>query len=234
MKARIQPHPDWTMAGHRKNVKPAGLIDQINQAWCFPLDELGFLRVKSRPDGKMDFLVFKRMPQSPSQRLATIDDLLLYRLSQLSAAAGAMVVRLCEGSHGVTRREWGVVAQLYGHQGLLPSELADRMRRDRARTSRALTALVNKGLIERVTLPHDRRSAWVSLTPSGRQLYEVLMPQVQAINAQLVSVLSAEEAAVFDDVLERLRQQASTMQGQWDLVLPKANRHLGRTPSTPE
>jgi DNA-binding MarR family transcriptional regulator len=182
----------------------------------------------------MDFLVFIRMPQSPSQRLATIDDLLLYRLSQLSAAAGAMVVRLCEGSHGVTRREWGVVAQLYGHQGLLPSELAERMRRDRARTSRALTALLGKGLIERVTLPHDRRSARVSLTPAGRQLYEVLMPQVQAINAQLVSVLSADEVAAFDDVLERLRQQANAMQGQWDLVLPKANRHLGRTSSTVE
>lgn len=168
------------------------------------------------------------MPQSPSQRLATIDDLLLYRLSQLSAAAGAMVVRLCEGSHGVTRREWGVVAQLYGHEGLLPSELADRMRRDRARTSRALTALLRKGLIERVTLPHDRRSARVSLTQTGRQLYEVLMPQVQAINAQLASVLSADEAAAFDDVLERLRQQANTMQGQWDRVLPKANRHRGR------
>ncbi len=174
------------------------------------------------------------MPQSPSQRLATIDDLLLYRLSQLSAAAGAMVVRLCEGSHGVTRREWGVVAQLYGHQGLLPSELADRMRRDRARTSRALSALLRKGFIERVTLPHDRRSARVSLTPAGRQLYEVLMPQVQAINAQLVSALSDAEAAAFDDVLERLRQQAQAMQGLWDAVLPKANRHLGRTGSTPE
>lgn len=210
------------------NVRQGHLIDQINQAWCFPLGGVGFGRLQLCANGKMDFLVFKRMPQSPSQRLATIDDLLLYRLSQLSAAAGAMVVRLCEGSHGVTRREWGVVAQLYGHEGLLPSELADRMRRDRARTSRALTALLRKGLIERVTLPHDRRSARVSLTQTGRQLYEVLMPQVQAINAQLASVLSADEAAAFDDVLERLRQQANTMQGQWDRVLPKANRHRGR------
>ena len=168
------------------------------------------------------------MHPSPSQRLATIDDLLLYRMSQLSAAAGAMVVRLCEGSHGVTRREWGVVAQLYGHAGMLPSELADRMHRDRARTSRALTALLRKGLIERITLPHDRRSARVSLTHAGCQLYEVLMPQVQAINAQLGSVLSPAEAQGFDDALERLRQQARILQGQWGQVLPKANRRLGR------
>ena len=37
------------------------------------------------------------MTLSPSQRLASVDDLLLYRIGQLSAAAGAMVVRLCEG-----------------------------------------------------------------------------------------------------------------------------------------
>ena len=181
----------------------------------------------------MNFLIFIAMLPSPSQRLATIDDLLLYRLSQLSAAAGAMVVRLCEGSHGITRREWGVVAQLYGHAGVLPSELADRMHRDRARTSRALTALLRKGLIERIALPHDRRSARVSLTLAGRQLYEVLMPQVQAINAQLVSALSHDEAAAFDDALERLRRQAKILQGQWELVLPKANRRLGRTPPAP-
>ncbi len=52
------------------------------------------------------------MPLSPSQRLASIDDLLLYRLSRLSSVAGAMVVRLCEGGYGITRRERAVVAQL--------------------------------------------------------------------------------------------------------------------------
>jgi DNA-binding MarR family transcriptional regulator len=176
----------------------------------------------------MDFLVSKRMPQSPSQRLATIDDLLLYRLSQLSAAAGAMVVRLCEGRHGVTRREWGVVAQLYGHPGLLPSELAERMRRDRARTSRALTALLGKGLIERVTLPHDRRSARVSLTPAGRQLYEVLMPQVQAINSEVLKALQPDEVARFDEYLDRLQAQAQTLRVQLSPDLPKANRRQGQ------
>ncbi len=210
------------------NVSPAGLIDQINQTWCFPLGCVDFWRLQSCPNGKMDFLVSKRMPQSPSQRLATIDDLLLYRLSQLSAAAGAMVVRLCEGSHGVTRREWGVVAQLYGHPGLLPSELAERMRRDRARTSRALTALLGKGLIERVTLPHDRRSARVSLTPAGRQLYEVLMPQVQAINSEVLKALQPDEVARFDEYLDRLQAQAQTLRVQLSPDLPKANRRQGQ------
>ncbi len=179
-------------------------------------------------NGTINSLLSMPMSPSSSQRRAKIDDLLLYRLSQLLAAAGAMVVLLCEGSYGVTRRERSVVAHLYGHSGVLPSELADRMHRDRARTSRILTALLRKGLIDRVTLPHDRRSVLVSLTSTGRQLYEVLMPEVQAINQQVASILSPEEVVAFDDALERLRQQAKTMQGLRSSMVPKANRYRGR------
>lgn len=171
------------------------------------------------------------MSLSPSQRLASVDDLLLYRLGHLYSAAGAMVVRLCEGGYGVTRREWGVIAKLYGQQGLLPSELAEQMHRDRARTSRTVTALLGKGLIERVTLPSDRRRVRISLTAAGQRLYEALMPQVQAINGQILSALSSEEAARFDGMLERLQAQVRVLQDRLHPVLPKTNRRLGRAAS---
>jgi DNA-binding MarR family transcriptional regulator len=171
------------------------------------------------------------MPLTPSQRLASVDDLLLYRISRLSAAAGVMVVRLCEGGYGVTRREWAVIAKLHAQPGLLPSELAEQMHRDRARTSRTVTALLRKGLIERVTLPSDRRSARLSLTASGQRLYAELMPQVQAINGQILSALSAQEAAQFDGLLERLQAQTQALQGQLHPVLPKTQRRLGRSTS---
>ena len=168
------------------------------------------------------------MSLSPSQRPASIDDLLLYRLGRLSSVAGAMVVRLCEGGYGITRREWAVVAQLYENGSLPPSALAERMHRDRARTSRSLTALGRKQLVLRTIPANDRRSALVSLTPSGRQLYEVLMPQIQAINSQILSVLLPEEAARFDEVLERLQVRAQVLLTELGPDLPKANRRRGQ------
>lgn len=169
------------------------------------------------------------MPLSPSQRLASIDDLLLYRLGRLSAVAGGMVVRLCEGGHGITRREWAVVAQLYEHHDQPPSVLAERMHRDRARTSRALTSLIQKKLVLRTTPANDRRSAIVGLTPEGRQLYERLMPQVQAINSQILTALGPEQAQQFDEALERLQARALTLLTELSPALPKANRHRGRS-----
>ena len=165
---------------------------------------------------------------TPSERLASLDDLLLYRLSQLTAKAGAMVVRLCEGGHGITRREWAVVALLHDvPEGMLPSVLAERMLRDRARTSRAITALQRKGLIERVTLPHDRRSVRVSLTSAGQALYKELMPQIQAINARILQVLDPAQKQAFDEALERLRAQAQRLLDEMGPELPKADRCRG-------
>lgn len=169
-----------------------------------------------------------RFQATPSERLASVEDMLLYRLSQLSAAAGGMVVRLCEGGYGITRREWGVLAQLHGQpQGLLPSLLAERMHRDRARTSRALTALQRKGLIERTVLPHDRRSVRVNLTPKGQALYAELMPQVQAINARILEVLEPFQKQALDQAIESLRQQAQRLLDEMAPGLPKADRRRG-------
>ena len=165
---------------------------------------------------------------TPSLRLASVDDMLLYRLGQLTAVAGAMVVRLCEGGYGITRREWAVLAQLHGQpHGLLPSVLAERMKRDRARTSRALTALQAKGLVERHTLAHDRRSVSVRLSEAGHVLYAELMPQVQAINARILEALDDQERRTFDAALERLRVRAQALLDETGAELPKADRRRG-------
>lgn len=168
------------------------------------------------------------MSLSPSLRLASIDDLLLYRLSRLSGVAGAMVVRLCEGGYGITRREWAVLAQLYEHGSLPPSVLADRMHRDRARTSRILTALTRKQWVLRTIAAHDRRSARVELTAAGQRLYEVLMPQIQAINSQILGALPADEVARFDETLDHLQARAEALLAALSPDWPKANRRQGQ------
>lgn len=91
--------------------------------------------------------------------------------------------------------------------------------------------MLGKQLIERTALPHDRRSVRVSLTRQDQALYAQLMPQIQAINSQILSVLSHDEAATLDDALERLRVQALAVQASMSPDLPKADRRRGRTAS---
>ena len=111
---------------------------------------------------------------------------------------------------------------------IAPSVLAERMHRDRARTSRVLTSLIQKKLVLRTTPAHDRRSAIVGLTPEGRKVYDSLMPQVQAINSQILSTLAPEAAQGFDAALERLQARAETLVTELSPDLPKANRRQGQ------
>ena len=154
-----------------------------------------------------------------------LDDLLLYKLSRLLSVGGSMVIRLCEGRFGITRREWRVIAWLAREQDLLSSQLAERIQLDRARTSRAVSSLVAKKLVRRQTGTSDRRQARLALTERGRALHRELFPLVCEINRGLLSVLPAADVRRLDHMLASLQQQADGMVQVAEL--PKADRRRG-------
>lgn len=151
------------------------------------------------------------MPEPSLRQPKTLDDMVLYRLWQLNAGAGRLVMRMCETEFGVTRREWRLLSYLAPRDGVLPSELADYAGLDRARTSRAISSLVDKHLVHRQPRPHNRREVALTLTDAGRDLHDRLLPRVAAINGQLMSALNAGEAAALAGYLNRLQQQADAM-----------------------
>lgn len=151
------------------------------------------------------------MPTNRLTQPKSLDDMLLYMLWQLQAAARRPVVRLCEAEFGITRREWRMLAQLADSEGMPSSALAERAALDRAQTSRAVSALVQKGLVVRTPRPGNRREVLLHLTERGRALYAALLPRVAAINQELLSVLSETEVATLDALVQRLRAQAERM-----------------------
>ena len=151
------------------------------------------------------------MPTNRLTQPKSLDDMLLYVLWQLQAAARRPVVRLCEAEFGITRREWRMLAQLADSESMPSSALAERAALDRAQTSRAVSALVQKGLVVRTPRPGNRREGLLHLTERGRALYAALLPRVAAINQELLSVLSETEVATLDALVQRLRAQAERM-----------------------
>jgi DNA-binding MarR family transcriptional regulator len=165
------------------------------------------------------------MPAPRLRAPAGLDDLLLYKLSRLLSVGGGMVIRLCEGRFGITRREWRVLARLAQEQELLSSELADRIQLDRARTSRAVTSLVAKKLVRRQAGTSDRRQARLALTERGRALHRELFPLVCEINSSLLAPLAPEDALRLDAMLSTLQVQAEALVAAAEL--PKADRRRG-------
>ena len=155
-----------------------------------------------------------------------LGDLLLYRLGRLYATAGTMTLRVCEGEFGITRREWRLLALLADSGPLQPSELAERADLDRARTSRALSSLVARQLVEREVLASDRRLAHVKLSPGGRALHARMLPRIVEINLSLLKALSGAEVQQLDSLLTALQKRAAELlqQTPW----PKLDRRRGR------
>lgn len=151
-----------------------------------------------------------------------LDGLLLYRISRLLSVAGSMVIRLCEGRFGITRREWRLIATLASRGALGSSQLAEHAQLDRARTSKAIGSLVAKRLVSRTQPGSDRRQVVLQLTVEGRALYDALFPLVSQINAQLLAALDDEAACGLDASLAALQARAEAMVAQAEL--PKADR----------
>ncbi|WP_291138989.1 MarR family winged helix-turn-helix transcriptional regulator [Hydrogenophaga sp.] len=154
--------------------------------------------------------------------------MLLYRLNQLRAVGGGMVLRYCEGRFGVTRREWVMLAMLSSQARVNSSELAARAHLTRSATSKAIMAMAAKGLIERQALPGNRRVIEIRLSEAGRRLYEQILPLVEGVNRELMSSLSPQEVDALDGMLDRLQEQADVMAVHL-AQLPRADRRRGGT-----
>ncbi len=155
-----------------------------------------------------------------------VEDLLLYRVNRFYASAGAMVVRICEGQFGITRREWRLIAWLADAGELSPSALAERASLDRARTSRAISSLVEKGLAERQVVASDRRLATVRLSSRGQALQAQLMPRVAGINRAILEALNDAEVEQLDRLLDKLQARSTELLASTDW--PKVQRRRGR------
>ena len=107
----------------------------------------------------------------------------------------------------------GSTAEHGGTDGLELAKFVEAVRAllDRARASRVIGALVDKGLVLRRPVPGNRREATLHLTERGRACYDALLPQVAAINRELLSVLSDAEVAGLDEALRRLTAQAGSL-----------------------
>jgi DNA-binding MarR family transcriptional regulator len=153
-----------------------------------------------------------------------IQDMFLYRINQLRAKGGGVVLRYCEGKFGITRREWVILAILSTEEVINSSALASRAELTPPATSKAVSSLLTKGLLERNVDPQNRRVARINISKSGKDVYEQILPIVISINKYILEPISKDEIEILDSMLERMQQQANKLDMRG---LPLANRRKG-------
>lgn len=134
-----------------------------------------------------------------------------YRLSVLANTVSLTVARLYEKRFGITIPEWRVIAVLGGGRTLSASEVAAATAMERVQVSRAISRMLDSGLILRETGGDDRRRADLTLTAKGAAIYDEIAPLARAYETELTAALSADEMEQLDHLLGKLQARAADL-----------------------
>lgn len=141
-------------------------------------------------------------------------DYLPYRLSVASNQVSRMVARAYEARFGLSIWEWRVLAVLGEGKPTTAQLMCEATAMDKVTVSRAVRALVDRGLILRSENASDRRSSLLHLTADGQAVYDEIAPMALGSESDLLSGLSPEEVRLLLDLLDRLRGRARDILGE--------------------
>lgn len=135
-------------------------------------------------------------------------DFLPYQLSVASNAVSRAVADSTqyESRFGLTAAEWRVLAAVNAAAEPTQVELGTLTGMDKMTISRAVTALVRRGMLARERHADDRRTLRLQVTAEGRRVHDIVAPLALDVEARLLAVLSPAEATTLRDVLVRLRE----------------------------
>ena len=105
-------------------------------------------------------------------------------------------------ARNVTVAEWVLIRQLYEHERVPPSRLADDLRMTRGAISKLVDRLAAKGLVKRTQVKGDRRYQDVTLTAAGRALVPELAALADINDEEFFGHLKADERATIETFLK--------------------------------
>lgn len=136
-----------------------------------------------------------------------------FRLNRLAAEVSNALSVEYQARYGLDIPEWRVLATLgFRNDACSAQYISDCTRTHKSTISRAVTALMEREIVERVENAEDRREFRLRLTRKGRALYEELIPPLLRKEQEILSCLSAQERKVFAGLLSKIENSLDLVQ----------------------
>lgn len=147
----------------------------------------------------------KRFMSTVKSTLLTLEDFLPYVMNRMAENISADLSVIYRDNYNLTVAQWRVIANLAQHQTLLAQDIVKFTDMEKSMISRAVNALVDRGLVVGEQAEGDNRAKNLRLTAQGIGLYQAIVPDVLAWEESLLSCLSkAEQKGLFSS-LEKLK-----------------------------
>ena len=130
-----------------------------------------------------------------------------YRLNMAAEAAGIGFQKVYKSRYGMLRTEWRVLFHLGAYGAMTATDIHRRSSVDKAKISRAVSSLRERGWLEAEQPKTDRRQYILSLSPAGRDTYRELCAIAEAYDAKLAALFSDRDAQVLRHALKILSSE---------------------------
>ncbi len=136
-----------------------------------------------------------------------------FRMNRLAAEISTALSSEYRDRYGIEIPEWRVIATLgFRDVPCTAQYIVQSTRTHKSTISRAVTSLLDLGLIERIESPLDRREYSLQLSGEGKALYQGLIPRLLNREREILSALSATELRQFENALSKIEQSLELVQ----------------------
>lgn len=130
-----------------------------------------------------------------------------YQFSVLAQQMSEFIAQIYREKYGLTRFEWRVIATIGQHGKISARQICQFTHLDKMQASRAINKLTQSASISQQNSEQDRRTILLSLTDSGKEMYQEIIPLVVEQEQVLLQGLSAEEIKQFKQITQKLSAQ---------------------------
>lgn len=115
-----------------------------------------------------------------------------YQFSVIAAQLSADLAALYKDRFGISVAQWRILINLAYSDSQSVRDIQKRVHLDKAKVSRAVSQLEERGLLSKDIDDTDRRLLHLRLTEAGRQMVCELIPLAEAFQTQLATKLAGD------------------------------------------
>jgi DNA-binding MarR family transcriptional regulator len=143
--------------------------------------------------------------------LLKLEDFLPHKLNVLSSLVSQALTRVYGQRYGIGIPEWRVLVTL-GQYGVMTGKaVGAHTHMHKTKVSRAVAQLEQRKFVTRRANRADLREAFLSLTPSGRAIYEEAAPIALDFTNRLSEVVAPSDRAAFDRAMRQLTERSAKL-----------------------
>jgi len=140
-----------------------------------------------------------------------LEEFLPYQLSLVASLVSQALSRVYARRYKIGVPEWRVLVTLGQHGTLTGKVIGVRTQMHKTKVSRAVAVLEKRKLLLRRTNRADMRESFLSLTGSGRAMYEEVAPHALDFARRLTDIVAPGDREAFDRALQLITDRSAQL-----------------------